>query len=50
MWPGGWAADDTFLDLVRDRTAVNALLGEVAGKAAADANVSETVKVQKKIG
>jgi ParB family chromosome partitioning protein len=44
-----WAADDTFLDLVRDRTAVNALLGEVAGKAVADANVSETAKVQKKI-
>jgi ParB family transcriptional regulator, chromosome partitioning protein len=44
-----WAADDTFLDLLRDRTAVNALLGEVAGKAVADANVSETAKVQKKI-
>jgi ParB family transcriptional regulator, chromosome partitioning protein len=44
-----WAADDTFLDLVRDRTAVNALLGEVAGKAVADANVAETAKVQKKI-
>jgi len=44
-----WAADDTFLDLVRDRVAVNGLLGEVAGKAVADANVSETAKVQKKI-
>jgi ParB family chromosome partitioning protein len=44
-----WTADDTFLDLVRDRAAVNALLGEVAGKAVADANVSETAKVQKKI-
>lgn len=44
-----WAADDTFLDLVRDRVAVNALLGEVAGKAVADANVSETAKVQRKI-
>ena len=44
-----WAADDTFLELVRDRIAVNALLGEVAGKAVADANVSETAKVQKKI-
>jgi ParB family chromosome partitioning protein len=44
-----WTADDTFLDLVRNRTAVNALLGEVAGKAVADANVSETAKVQKKI-
>lgn len=44
-----WAADDTFLDLVRDRVAVNALLGELAGKAVADANVSETAKVQRKI-
>jgi ParB family chromosome partitioning protein len=44
-----WAADDTFLDLVRDRVAVNAMLGDVAGKAVADANVSETAKVQRKI-
>jgi ParB family transcriptional regulator, chromosome partitioning protein len=44
-----WAMDDTFLDLVRDRTAVNAMLGEVAGEEVADANVSETAKVQKKI-
>jgi ParB family chromosome partitioning protein len=44
-----WVADDTFLDLVRDRVAVNALPGEVAGKAVADANVSETAKVQRKI-
>ncbi|CAN7220307.1 ParB/RepB/Spo0J family partition protein [Bradyrhizobium sp. LjRoot220] len=44
-----WTADDTFLDLVRDRVAVNAMLGEVAGKAVADANVSETAKVQRKI-
>jgi ParB family transcriptional regulator, chromosome partitioning protein len=44
-----WTADDTFLGLVRDRAAVNAMLGEVAGKAVADANVSETAKVQRKI-
>jgi ParB family chromosome partitioning protein len=44
-----WTADDTFLDLVRDRVAVNGLLCEVAGKAVADANVSETAKVQRKI-
>jgi ParB family chromosome partitioning protein len=44
-----WAADDTFLPLVRDRVAVNAMLGDVAGKAVADANVSETAKVQRKI-
>jgi ParB family chromosome partitioning protein len=46
---GWWSADDTLLDLVRDRAAVNALVGEVAGQAVADANVSETAKVQKKI-
>lgn len=44
-----WAADDVFLDLVRDRNAVNAMLAEVAGKAIADANVAETAKVQKAI-
>ena len=40
---------DTFLDLVRDRTALNGMLGEVAGRAVADANLSEPTKVQKKI-
>lgn len=44
-----WAADDTFLELVRDRVAINAMLGEVAGKAVAEANLSETAKVQRKI-
>jgi ParB family chromosome partitioning protein len=44
-----WAAEATFLELVRDRVAVNAMLGEVAGKAVADSNVTETAKVQKKI-
>lgn len=44
-----WRADDTFLDLVRDRVAVNAILSEVAGKAVADANITERAKVQKKI-
>jgi ParB family transcriptional regulator, chromosome partitioning protein len=44
-----WVADATFLDLVRDRVAVNAMLGDVAGKAVADANLTETAKVQKQI-
>ena len=44
-----WSLDDSFLDLRKDRTAINGLLSEVAGKAVADANVSETGKVQKKI-
>jgi ParB family chromosome partitioning protein len=44
-----WRPDDTFLDLLKDRTAINALLSEVAGKTVADANVTETGKVQKKV-
>jgi ParB family chromosome partitioning protein len=44
-----WAADDVFLELVRDRAAVNAMLAEVAGQIVADANVSETAKLQKAI-
>lgn len=44
-----WSADDSFLDLIRDRSAVNGMLKEIAGEAVADANVSETTKVQKKI-
>jgi ParB family chromosome partitioning protein len=44
-----WATDETFLDLVRDRASVNALLGAAAGKAVADANITETAKIQRKI-
>ncbi|WP_315833503.1 ParB/RepB/Spo0J family partition protein [Bradyrhizobium prioriisuperbiae] len=44
-----WTADDTFLDLVHDRAAINAMLAEVAGRESADANVSEAAKVQRKI-
>jgi ParB family chromosome partitioning protein len=44
-----WEADDTFLDLVRDRVAVNAMLAVVAGADTAAANVSEATKVQRKI-
>lgn len=44
-----WRLDDTFLDLLKDRTAINALLAELAGQAIADANVFETSKVQKQI-
>ena len=44
-----WTADDTFLDLVRDRGAVNAMLADVAGTDTAAANVSERAKVQRKI-
>ncbi|HTN59953.1 MAG TPA: ParB/RepB/Spo0J family partition protein [Devosia sp.] len=44
-----WQVDETFFELVRDRTTVNAMLAEVAGKSVAKANVDEKVKTQKKI-
>ncbi len=44
-----WAPDDTFFDLLRDKEAINAMVGEVAGKKAAKGNVIETAKVQKQI-
>jgi ParB family transcriptional regulator, chromosome partitioning protein len=42
-----WAPDEVFLDLVRDRAAVNGMLGEIAGKAVAAANITETARLQK---
>ena len=44
-----WEADDAFFDLLRDKAAVNAMLRHIGGKAVADANVTATTKVQKKI-
>lgn len=44
-----WTADETFLDLVRDRTTLNAMVREVAGEEAANANVAEPGKVQRGI-
>ncbi len=44
-----WEANDAFFDLLRDKAAVNAMLRHIGGKAVADANVSTTTKVQKKI-
>jgi len=49
-----WNAHDSdthsvFLDLLRDKQAINALLKEVGGKQVADAHVSSTAKVQKSI-
>jgi ParB family transcriptional regulator, chromosome partitioning protein len=42
-----WKLDETFLKLLRDRAAINAMLSEIAGKEVADANVSEPGRVQK---
>lgn len=44
-----WTPDQTFFDLFRDKQAINALLKEVGGKQTADANITSTAKVQKKI-
>ena len=44
-----WQPDETFFDLLRDKEAINACVKQVAGKVVADAHVSSTAKVQKKI-
>ena len=44
-----WSPDDAFFDLVRDKTVLNAMVGELAGKGVANANVAATGKVQKQI-
>lgn len=44
-----WTPDEAFFALLRDKQIVNAMLGEIAGKSVADANVSATAKVQKGI-
>lgn len=44
-----WSPDETFFDLLRSKPAINAMLKEVGGMATADAHISSTAKVQKKI-
>src|SRR5690606_36669405 len=44
-----WQADDALLESIRDRELMDAVLTEVAGKAAASANQGETVKVKRAI-
>lgn len=44
-----WQVDDTFLDLHRDKEAINSMLKHIGGKRVADGNISATAKVQKKI-
>lgn len=46
---GKWQADDIFLDLLKDKAAINAVLESVAGKQVAEANAKATGKVQKGI-
>jgi ParB family chromosome partitioning protein len=44
-----WAPDDTFLDLMRDKRALNAMVAEAAGTQAAKEHVTATAKMQKAI-
>jgi ParB family chromosome partitioning protein len=44
-----WTPDEAFFGLLRNKPAINAMVRELAGDAAADANISATAKIQKKI-
>lgn len=44
-----WTPDMAFFDLLRDKPAINGIVREVAGDITANAHVSSTAKVQKKI-
>ncbi|MCV6600034.1 MAG: chromosome partitioning protein ParB, partial [Cohaesibacter sp.] len=44
-----WKPDTAFFDLLRDKETINAMVSEAAGKQTANAHVSATAKVQKKI-
>lgn len=44
-----WQADDTMLDLIRDKAVMNHVLADVAGKEVAACNAGATAKVQRQI-
>ncbi len=44
-----WTPDETFLELIKDREALNAMLKEVGGRKVADGNVGEKLKTQRGI-
>ncbi|WP_299870694.1 ParB/RepB/Spo0J family partition protein [uncultured Hoeflea sp.] len=44
-----WSPDQAFLDLIRDKTVLNAVVGHVAGKDTAEAHVTSPCKVQRQI-
>jgi len=44
-----WQPDEAFFNLLRDKTAINAMLRHIGSKRIADANVTATTKAQKKI-
>jgi len=46
---GSWTPDDTFLDLVTDKTVLNSMLADIAGNTVAASNKDATGKVQRGI-
>jgi len=44
-----WRPDQVFLDLIRDRETINAMLRDVGGKKVAEGNLTEKIKTQKAI-
>ena len=46
---GKWQADDVFLDLLKDKQTINAILADIATSQIAKANADTTAKVQKGI-
>lgn len=44
-----WEADDTFLNLIRDKSTLNAVVASVGGQTLADANISATGKIMRGI-
>ncbi|WP_300029327.1 ParB/RepB/Spo0J family partition protein [uncultured Roseobacter sp.] len=44
-----WSPDPTFFDLMRDKTALNAMVAEVAGEEVAAAHITSTARVQKSV-
>lgn len=44
-----WRPDALFLDLIRDREAINAMLREVGGRKVAEGNLTEKIRTQKGI-
>lgn len=44
-----WTPDQAFLDLLRDKPAINAMLAEVAGNDVASARITATAKAQKDV-
>jgi ParB family chromosome partitioning protein len=44
-----WTPDEAFLDLLRDKRAINAMVADIAGATAAKAVLTDTAKAQKAV-